>query len=161
MQGMMQYMYERRHRGMHDGKGTFTRAQAEYKRDSLGRISQSCLKGVMRFGGISALYFGAELAAGIYRARRDYYNATCGGLAAGASAGASCALILFFLACSLVVLTSFHECICAHQSILTCMDGPWTSIRCFACSSQTAPEAILGYSRCKVYMLCLCSGPGW
>lgn len=86
MQGLLQYIYEKK-----SGVGSspvLSRAQAEYTRDSLGRISQACLKGVLRFGGISALYFGTELAAGVYRAKRDYYNATCGGLVTGACSGA-------------------------------------------------------------------------
>ena len=89
MQGLLQYMYEKRAGGGSVGSSpVLSRAQAEYTRDSLGRISQACLKGVLRFGGISALYFGTELAAGIYRAKRDYYNATCGGLVTGACSGA-------------------------------------------------------------------------
>jgi len=86
-QGMLQYVYEKRGGGVGTPE-VLSRAQAEYKRDSLGRISQACLRGVLRFGGISALYFGTELAAGIYRARRDYYNATYGGLVTGACSGA-------------------------------------------------------------------------
>lgn len=86
-QGLLQYIYEKN--GSSLGSSLkLSRAQAQYKRDSLGRISHACLKGVMRFGSISALYFGAELASGIYRAKRDYYNATYGGMVSGAFSGA-------------------------------------------------------------------------
>lgn len=86
-QGVLQYVYEKRGGGV-GSSPVVSRAHATYARDSLGRISQACLKGVLRFGGISALYFGTELAVGVYRARRDYHNAMYGGLVTGACSGA-------------------------------------------------------------------------
>ena len=89
-QGTLQYLHEKRSGNSAAGGVGAVRARAESAKNSLVQVAHACLKGVTRFGGISALYFGTELAMGVYRNKRDYYNATCGGLVAGAFFGASC-----------------------------------------------------------------------
>ena len=88
LQGGLRYAYEKRAGVMEQQS---RRALAEAYRNRLMRVAHSSLQGVWRFGGISALYFGAEFLAAVYRDCRDYYNSTIGGLIAGSFVGASCA----------------------------------------------------------------------
>lgn len=93
LQGGLRYAYEKRSGATGQGKQQQSRrALAEAYRNRLMRVAHSSLQGVGRFGGVSALYFGAEFLAAVYRDCRDYYNSTIGGLVAGSFVGASCAL---------------------------------------------------------------------
>lgn len=99
LQGGLRYAYEKRSGGLaEEGKQLqqSRRGLAEAYRNRLMRVAHSSLQGVGRFGGISALYFGAEFLAAVFRDCRDYYNSTIGGLVAGSFVGASCASYHFF-----------------------------------------------------------------
>lgn len=100
LQGGLRYAYEKRSGVTEEGKQLqqSRRVLAEAYRNRLMRVAHSSLQGVGRFGGISALYFGAEFLAAVFRDCRDYYNSTIGGLVAGSFVGASCASYhIFFL----------------------------------------------------------------
>eukprot|EP00889_Picochlorum_renovo_P004122 jgi/Picre1/31152/NNA_006506.t1 len=92
LQGGLRYAYEKRSGVLaEEGKQLqqSRRGLAEAYRNRLMRVAHSSLQGVGRFGGISALYFGAEFLAAVFRDCRDYYNSTIGGLVAGSFVGAS------------------------------------------------------------------------
>lgn len=94
LQALMQYIVERRRgplRPPQEGmkkKDALTAMAAEQRR-RIEQVLRAALKGGMRVGSVSALFFSVQLGTSIYRARQDYYNATCGGMAAGGLMGIS------------------------------------------------------------------------
>ena len=70
-------------------KAHASKAMAEEQTARLLRIINGALKGSLRFGGLAAVYYGAQLSSGIYRGRHDYINSAMGGTAAGAMLGSS------------------------------------------------------------------------
>ena len=70
-------------------KAHAAKAMAEEQTQRLLRIINASLKSSLRFGGLAATYYGAELSSSIFRGRHDFYNSAVGGMAAGAVLGSS------------------------------------------------------------------------
>jgi len=91
VQGLLQRMVEKTNDTTVEKQPV--RAIAQGQKARFTRTVQAAMRGAMRFGFVSGIFFGTELVMSIYRAKYDYYNATCGGLASGAFVGLSCTLL--------------------------------------------------------------------
>lgn len=63
------------------------RAAAETQTQRLLRIANASVRTGIRFGGLAALFYGAQLVTSIYRDREDFYNTMMGGVVAGTGLG--------------------------------------------------------------------------
>lgn len=70
-------------------KAHAAKAMAEEQTQRLLRIINSSIKSSLRFGSLAAVFYGVQLAGGIYRGRHDFINSAAGGMAAGAVLGSS------------------------------------------------------------------------
>lgn len=70
-------------------KAHAARAMAEEQTQRLVRVFNAALRSSLRFGGLAAVFYGAQMGGGIYRGRHDFYNAVLGGMAAGGLLGST------------------------------------------------------------------------
>jgi hypothetical protein len=70
-------------------KAHAAKAMAEEQTQRLLRIINSSLRSSLWFGSLAAVFYGVQLAGGVYRKRHDFINSAAGGMAAGAVLGSS------------------------------------------------------------------------